>query len=121
MKKLLTIFLVLFSIALQAQAKFINPLDFDGSDVQKNEVITYIQDRVKKDYCKSVDMCQETMLRMMETENLEAFKRLTKATNRKILDRAIHDYCGSVDMCTYQMIEMMYNENLKKSTEKLAW
>jgi len=119
MKKILPIFIFLFSIS--AQAQFIHPLDFNGSEAQKNSVISYIQDRVKSDYCKKIDMCQETMLRMMEQENLEAFKRLTKATNRKILDRAIHDYCGKVDMCTYQMLEMMYNENLRKSTDKLSW
>jgi len=104
-----------------SEAKFIHPLDFDGSDIQKKEVIAYIQNRAKKDYCKTLDMCQETILRMMEKENLEAFKRLTRATDRKILDRAVHDYCGAIDMCTYQMVEMMYNENLKKSTEELSW
>ena len=119
MRKKLTVFLLAFSIS--AQAQFIHPMDFNGSDAQKKIVISYIQDRVKSDYCKKIDMCQESMLRMMEQENLEAFKRLTKATNRKILDRAIRDYCGKVDMCTYQMLEMMYNENLQKSTEKLSW
>ena len=101
--------------------KFIHPLDFDGSDAQKNEVISYIQERVKADYCKTIDMCQETTLRMMENKNLEAFKSLTQATDRKILDRAIHDYCDTIDMCSYQMVEMMYNQNLKKSKEKLTW
>lgn len=101
--------------------KFIHPLDFNGSDIQKNQVISYIQDKVKEDYCKKIDMCQETMLRMMEKENLEAFKSLTQATDRKILDRAIHDYCGTLNMCSYKMIEIMYNENLKKSKEKLSW
>lgn len=119
MKKLLMFLLLINSIPVQA--KFINPLQFDGSDTQKKEVISYIQARVKHDYCETVDMCQESMLRMMERENLDAFKRLTKATNSDILNRAIHDYCGVVDMCTYQMIEMMYNKNLKASKDKLSW
>jgi hypothetical protein len=104
-----------------AQAGFIHPLEFNGSEAQKNEVITYIQNRVKKDYCQTIDMCQEIMLRMMEQENLEAFKRLTQVQDRSILDRAIHDYCSTVDMCTYQMVEMMYNENLKASQQQLSW
>ncbi|PMH29855.1 hypothetical protein BCU71_16140 [Vibrio lentus] len=119
MKKLLTISIL--SVSFSAQAGFIHPLDFSGSEAQKNEVITHIQNRVKKDYCQTVDMCQESLLRMMEQENLEAFKRLTQAKNRSVLDRAIHDYCGTVDMCTYQMVEMMYNENLKASQTQLSW
>ena len=119
MKKI--VILILSVISFSANAKFIHPLDFDGSEAQKNEVISYIQARVKQDYCQTVDMCQEMMLRMMEKENLEAFKRLTQTTNRKIMDRTIQDYCGSVDMCTYQMIEMMYKENVKAAGQELAW
>ncbi|WP_260261687.1 hypothetical protein [Vibrio intestinalis] len=119
MKKLLMVSILCMSFG--ANAGFIHPLEFDGTEVQKNAVITYIQDRVKKDYCQTVDMCQETMLRMMEKENLEAFKRLSQVKDRSILDRAIHDYCGTVDMCTYQMIEMMYKENLKASKQQLSW
>ncbi|EGU46997.1 hypothetical Protein VIOR3934_13737 [Vibrio orientalis CIP 102891 = ATCC 33934] len=120
MKKLLVMVSMSF-LSFGATAAFIHPLDFDGSDVQKNEVIAYIQSRVKKDYCQTIDMCQESMLRIMENENLDAFKRLTQAKSRDILDRAIHDYCGTVDMCTYQMIEMMYKENVKASQQQLSW
>lgn len=39
-------------------AKFIHPLDFDGSEAQKAEVIKYIKDRVHKDYCEGqLNMC----------------------------------------------------------------
>ncbi|OOE86662.1 hypothetical protein BZG79_12615 [Salinivibrio sp. MA427] len=107
--------------SFSVNAEFIHPLQFDGSKAQQNEVISYIQNRVKKDYCDTVDMCQETMLRMMEKENLDAFKRLTNAKNPDILDRTIQDYCGTIDMCTYQMIEMMYNENLNASKQELSW
>ncbi|MGF1761571.1 hypothetical protein L4D76_27440 [Photobacterium sagamiensis] len=119
MRKIFISLIVLCSFSVNA--KFIHPKEFDGSEVQKKEVISYIKARVKKDYCGTVDMCQEMMLRMMETENLEAFKRLTLAKDRKVLDRAIHDYCGTVDMCTYQMIEMMYNENVKAQSQELSW
>lgn len=119
MKKIYLFTLIMASIS--AQAKFIHPLEFDGSTVQKSEVISYISEKVKNDYCKEIDMCQESILRMMENENLDSFKRLTKATDSKILDRVIHDYCDNVDMCTYQVIEMMYNENLDASKKKLSW
>ncbi|WP_421851754.1 hypothetical protein [Marinomonas sp.] len=119
MKFILLITTILFSSL--ANAQFVHPLNFDGSEAQKKEVITYITNRVKHDYCGTVDMCQQVMLRLMEKENLDAFKRLTKAKNRDILDRAIHDYCGRVDMCTYQMIEIMYNQNVEAADKKLDW
>ncbi|WON77839.1 hypothetical protein [Serratia sp. UGAL515B_01] len=113
----------LFLLAFSVSAKFINPMDFDGSEAQKNEVIEYIKSTVKRDYCNdTVDMCQDTMLRMMEDENLNAFKLATKATNRKVMDRVIKDYCSSeVNMCNYAMINMMYDENIKASNNSLKW
>ncbi|EHE5993974.1 hypothetical protein JMS34_002846 [Salmonella enterica] len=104
-------------------AKFINPMDFDGSEAQKNEVIEYIKAQVHKDYCESqIDMCRDTTLRMMERENLEAFKRATQAKDKKIMNQVIKDYCLSgVDMCNYSTIDMMYKENLKASKQNLEW
>ncbi|MGG5215197.1 hypothetical protein [Rahnella variigena] len=106
-----------------ASAAFINPMEFDGSEAQKQEVIEYIKARVKADYCDgAVDMCQPTTLRMMEKQNLTAFKNLTKAKNKQILDKVIGDYCeGAVDMCTYATLDMMYKQNLKASGEQLSW
>jgi len=121
MRKLLLVALLAFPVA--SFAKFVNPLEFDGSEAQKNEVIEYIKDRVHKEYCEGpVDMCQETTLRMMERQNLEAFKQATQATDKKIMDKVISDYCNSpVDMCNYVTINMMYNQNAKASKETLEW
>ena len=104
-------------------AKFINPMEFDGSEAQKNEVIEYIKERVHKDYCESeLAMCQDTVLRMMERENLDAFKKATQAEDKKIMNQVINDYCDSdLDMCNYSTINMMYSENLKSSKENLQW
>lgn len=111
---------MLFSSA--AQAKFIHPMDFDGSDAQKNEVIEYIKNNVKDDYCDQLDMCQASILRMMEKENLDAFKKATQAKNRKIMDQVIQDYCSSdLDMCSYLNIQMMYEEDNKADQEELSW
>lgn len=104
-----------------AQAGFINPIEFDGSEAQKNEVIEYIKMRVKWNYCERIDMCQATTLRMMEKENLAAFKRMTSAKSPEIMDRVIRDYCQQIDMCDYSTLEMMYNENERASTETLGW
>ncbi len=100
---------------------FIHPMDFQES--QKDVVINNIKKQVRKDYCEgSVDMCQDVTLRMMERENLNAFKKLTTAKHRKIMDRVIKDYCNSsVDMCNYVTILMMYETNLKASSQQLTW
>ncbi|AGN34147.1 hypothetical protein VPPG_00022 [Vibrio phage VD1] len=120
MKKLVGITLALFSFS--AAADFVHPMDFDGSDAQKAEVIQFIKDTVRHDYCEKIDMCNDSTLRMMEQENLNAFKKATKATDRKIMDRVIQDYCnGMVDMCSYANIMMMYEENAKASKQELSW
>lgn len=113
----------LLVISNHSMAGFIHPMDFDGSEAQKQEVIEYIKAKVRKDYCDSgIDMCQNSTLRMMESENLSAFKQATKVTNREVMDRVIKDYCESgIDMCNYQNLLMMYNENEKAGKEQLSW
>lgn len=114
---------VMFSSFSYAQPMdFVHPMGFDGSEKQKQAAVDYITKQVKKQYCDDgLDMCQDFMLRMMEDENLSAFKRLTKADNKSILDRVIKDYCQGIGLCDYVTIEMMYNENLKASKKKLEW
>lgn len=124
MKKLLLALTFLFSSTTFAAGKFINPMDFDGSQAQKDQVVEFIKARVHKDYCEGpVDMCQESMLRMMEKKNLDDFKAATKATDRKIMDKVIKDYCENsmVDMCSYTNIWMMYQQNEKASKQSLEW
>ena len=121
MKKLLPLICLFFSF--NTLADFIHPMDFDNSKAQKNRVIDIIKTRVKQDYCDSgLDMCQSTTLRMMESENLKAFKNASQAKDREIMDRVIKDYCNSgLDICSYTNIFMMYQENLKASKDSLSW
>ena len=121
MKRL--IFAALALTTAYAHAEFVHPMDFNGSQTQQQEVIRYIEERVRHDYCDSgLDMCQNTTLRMMEQENLRAFKEATRATNRTVMDRVIHDYCNSgLDMCNYTTILMMYNQNIKAGSTSLQW
>ncbi|PKG81241.1 hypothetical protein CXF85_19815 [Colwellia sp. 75C3] len=109
---------------MTAQAvQFIHPLDFDNSLVQRKEVAAYIRYQVKEDYCNgAVDMCQPSMLRMMENQNLSSFKKLMFAEDRKILDQVIDTYCdGVLDMCSYFNLNMMYRTDLKASKKTLTW
>jgi hypothetical protein len=59
-------------------ADFIHPMDFDGSETQQNKVIVIIKQRVKNDYCEgTIDICQATILRMIEQSMTTATVVLT--------------------------------------------
>jgi len=118
-KKLITI--TLFS-ANAAAAAFVHPMDFDNSKSQKKQVVDYIKSVVNHEYCSKMDMCTPATLRMMERSNLNAFKELTTAKNRKLMDRMINDYCrSSLRACSYTTIKMMYAHNLSASKQQLEW
>ncbi len=120
MKKKAFILTVIFFVCAPLFADdFIHPLDFKGTDKEKQEVIAFIQENVKKTYT-AIGMGDPLILRMMEKEELEAFKKLMKAKNRKLLDNVIETYC-SIGMCNYSTIFMMYREQLEASQEKLTW
>jgi len=114
---------ILFLNATAIAEDFMHPMDFKGTQEEKNKVIQLIKQRVNKDFCQSeLKMCQATTLRMMEKQNLDAFKKASQAQNREIMDRVIKDYCTSgLDMCSYSNLWMMYEQNLEASKESLAW
>ncbi|MFV4846623.1 hypothetical protein [Edwardsiella tarda] len=123
MRVLILSCLLLLPTLVFANVKFVNPMTFDGSEAQKEQVINYITENVKKNYCDgSLDMCQDSLLRMMEKQELESFKEATQATDKKIMGNVIKSYCGDdIGMCNYSVIIMMYKENLKASKQKLEW
>ena len=65
-------------------------------------------------------MCQASILRMMEKEELNSFKELTSVKNRPLLDSVIATYC-EIGMCNYSTILMMYNEEKSASNKSLQW
>lgn len=75
--------------------------------------------QVKEDY-SAIGMDDPSTLRMMEKENLDAFKKLTKVSNITLLKKVIKTYC-EIDMCNYSTILMMYNEQNKASKKELEW
>ena len=120
MKKIIMILAGVFLMCSTCLATdLIHPLDFKGTDVEKEAVIKYIKETVKATYSK-IGMDNPSTLRMMEKNHLDCFKKLTKATNRKLLDKVIKTYCN-IGMCHYNTILMMYNEQLKASKESLKW
>ena len=119
MKKSLFALLLILIAPIAYAGSLAHPLDFKGTEKEKNYVISYIKDSVKKQYSK-IGMGDPSTLRMMEKEELKSFKELTKVKNRKLLDGVIKQYCN-IGMCNYNTILMMYNEQNKASKEKLEW
>lgn len=117
-KSLLLFGIVLFTSNLFAQT-FVSPIGFTSNETNKNMVIAYIKKDVKDTYSK-IGMNDPITLRMMEKENLEAFKALTKVSNRSLLKDVIKTYCD-IGMCNYTTILMMYNEQNKASNKSLEW
>ena len=99
--------------------ELIHPLDFNGTEEEKQRVIAYIEQNVKETYT-AIGMGDPSTLRMMENEELNSFKALMKKENRELLDNVIRQYCG-IGMCNYSTFLMMYNEQNKASKQKLEW
>ena len=119
MKKiLLTLALFIFSLSLFSQSS-VSPIGFVQNETNKQKVIAYIKKQVKEDYSK-IGMGDPATLRMMEKENLDAFKKLTKVSNTTLLKKVIKTYC-EIGMCNYTTFLMMYNEQNKASQETLEW
>lgn len=101
--------------------EFVNPVDFDGSAKQKQQVIRYIQQHTYNSACKRNNICSPAMLRTLEETNLDAFKRLTQAEDRDELRNTVRSTCFEMKMCDYFSIETIYNENVKSKKRQLAW
>jgi hypothetical protein len=119
MKKLFLAFsIVLFTSNLIAQS-FVSPIGFVSNESNKQKVISYIKKQVKDDY-SDIGMDDPLTLRMMENENLKAFKELIRVNNTSLLRDVIKTYC-EIGMCNYSTILMMYKEQNKASKKTLEW
>ncbi len=114
---LLIAFVITGSIVYSQE--FVSPINFEETEKNKKAVIDFIKKQVKDDY-SAIGMDDPATLRMMEQENLDAFKELTKITNTKLLKEVIKDYCD-IGMCNYSTILMMYKEQEKASKKELKW
>ena len=78
-----------------------------------------IKKQVKED-CACIGMDDPSIFRMMEQENLNAFKDLIKISNTSLLKDVIKDCCD-IGMCNYSTILMMYKEQDKASKKSMEW
>ena len=117
MKKLLFILLALPLIGVGQS--FVSPINFINNEANQKKVIDYIKKDVKETY-SAIGMGDPSTLRMMEKENLNAFKQLIKVKNISLLQSVINTYC-EIGMCNYSTILMMYKEQNKANNETLEW
>lgn len=115
----ITVTILIMLIVPVFASDLLHPLDFKGTDAEKERVISYIKLNVKQTY-GAIGMDDPATLRMMEEEELKSFKQLTEIKNRKLLDSVIATYC-EIGMCNYSTILMMYQEQLKASKKELTW
>ena len=114
------ILFLLFPIVTYSQS-YVSPIGFSTNESNKNKVIAYIKKDVKATY-SAIGMDDPSTLRMMENENLRAFKELLsiRGKNTSLLKKVEKTYCG-IGMCNYSTILMMYKEQLRASNEELVW
>jgi hypothetical protein len=119
MKIISLLFLCLLLTVPALAANFVNPIGFNPTSENKKAVIEYIKQNVKQE-CSKVGMDSESTLRMMEEQNLEAFKQLLSAQDNNVLARVINQCCG-IGMCNYATIHMMYEQEMKAKKKSLKW
>ena len=118
MKKILLI--IIASTSYLFGQEYVSPVGFTMNDYNKNKVVEYIKYEVKKTY-SAIGMDNPSTLRMMEEENLNAFKELLRVgKNISLLKKVEKTYCG-IGMCNYSTILMMYKEESKSDSKSLEW
>ncbi|MFJ7311446.1 hypothetical protein ACIQVE_01490 [Pseudomonas sp. NPDC098747] len=102
---------------------FVHPLDFNGSNEQKNLTISTIEKRVEANLCSGpIVFCQKSTIRLTENIELHAFKALTKEKDRAAMDRIIDSQCSSTSKyCSYSLIHMLYINATQSHLDKLTW
>ncbi len=106
------------SLSLFSQT-FVSPIGFVQNETNKQRVIRFIEHQVRTDYA-AIGITDPVTLRMMEDENMSAFKELIQVTNTALLRQVIDTYC-EIGMCNYSTIWMMYEEQAKASNKSLRW
>lgn len=121
MRTLFKLFIFLLFPSFMFSQSYISPIGFEMNDYNKNRVIAFIKSDVKKTYSE-IGVDDPSTLRMMEKENLNAFKELLRLRfkNINLLKQVESTYCD-IGMCNYTTILMMYKEQIIAASEELEW
>ncbi len=121
-KYIVMLSVLLASVAYAAPKGFVDPVNFDGSDNMKKNVIAYIKQQTAND-AGAIGLNSPTMLRMMERQEMNSFKNLiAKKLDAEIWQQVLDNYCNVIIVtCGYQMLEMMYSQELQAVKTTLDW
>lgn len=101
------------------EINFINPMNFNGTDKEKDEVIEFIKVSTKKSL-ELIGMDSDTLKREMEQQQLNSFKELTKATDKEVMEKCIKnlEMIGTLD---YTLLKGTYDQEISAKNKELKW
>lgn len=101
------------------EINFINPMNFNGTDKEKEEVIEFIKMSTKKSL-ELIGMDSDTLKREMEQQQLDSFKELTKATDKEVMEKCIKnlEMIGTLD---YTLLKGTYDQEISAKNKELKW
>ncbi len=84
--------MLFLSFAFSQPQGFVNPLEFDNTDQQRQKVISYIKNGTLHKYCDSEDdACHPNILQLSQADNLTAFIELSAIQNKEYLNSLIDE------------------------------
>ena len=119
MKKILLLLFLLFP-SVSFGDNLISPIGFQDTDENRKKVLSFIEKNVKNEL-SSIGMDDPSYLRVIEKQELQAFKKLIKVKDTKLLRKVIIGNCSIFGMCNYDSILVIYMQEKKASNSKLKW
>lgn len=103
----------------ETKSEFINPMDFNGTDKEKEYIIEFIKEHTKKSL-DLIGMDSDILKREMEQQQLNSFKELTKAKDREVMENCIKNLkmIGNYD---YTLLKASYDQEMSAKDKKLEW
>lgn len=101
------------------EVEFINPMDFNGTDKEKEYIIEFIRENTKKSL-DLIGMDSDILKREMEQQQLNSFKELTKAKDRVVMENCIKNLkmIGNYD---YSLLKASYDQETSAKNKELKW
>jgi hypothetical protein len=116
MKKLLLSCAFLLVTFFMYASEFVHPLDYKGTDAEKEKLHSYIEENIK-DELKQIGLNDSDTLNMEKKEEIRSFNKLRNINDRGLLDKLIKQY-SKVDMCDYSALLSMYNAQKEVNESK---
>lgn len=91
----------------EKKSEFINPMNFNGTDEEKEQVIEFIKENAKKSL-ELIEMDSNILKREMEQQQLDSFKELTEAKDREVMEYCIKNL-KMIENLDYTLLKGSYD------------